>query len=305
MRYELRKINYDAQNDTADFIARSEARYHEQIDKTAALVVARMKERPILFICGPSSSSKTTTALLLSCALEEHGAHAEVLSMDDYYRTRTEYITPKDDMGVDDLESPECMDLPLLRTHLQQLSQGKEIQVPHFDFARQERALDTRPMQLHADEIVVIEGIHALSDEITGGLDEKATALYLSVSSDVLCEDGTLIDAPALRFLRRAVRDRNFRAAPVETTLRQWRSVLRGEQLYILPYRHHATIEIDSYLPYETSVLISMMRDELQTHSDALRQVDLGVLCDTAVQFDPIDYEKHLPKNSLLHEFIG
>ncbi|MCB6364772.1 nucleoside kinase [Intestinibacillus massiliensis] len=305
MTYKLEQINDQAARDPKGFIEGSERRYHTQVEQTAASIVACMKQRPIVLLNGPSSSGKTTTARLLGEALMGHGVHAEVISMDDYYRTRSEYQIPKDEEGVDDFESPLCMDLPLLNDHLQRLAAGEEICVPHFDFEKQSRTDEVECLSLDPDEVAVIEGIHSFSDTITGGLEDKATCLYLSVASSVSLSDGTVLAPEMLRFMRRAIRDRNFRGAPVEATLRQWRSVRRGERLYIAPYRHHATQYIDSYLPYESCILMQMLQAEIAGREEEMRAVGLHEVFRAIGCFAEIDYQPYLPENSVLHEFIG
>ena len=100
-----------------------------------------------------------------------------MISMDDYYRTSGTYDIPFDEEnGVNDLESPECMDLDLLRDHLTRLVAGEEIMVPRFDFETRTSHRNNRPVQLHKDEIVMIEGIHAFNPVIMGDLEKHATA---------------------------------------------------------------------------------------------------------------------------------
>lgn len=305
MTYLLEHINEQAARDPAGFIARAEKHYHRQVEETAASIAACMYQRPVVLLNGPSSSGKTTTARLLCQALNTHGVGAVAISMDDYYRTRSEYSIPVDDEGVYDFESPLCMDLPLLSDHLQRLADGGEIDVPHFDFEKQSRTEEVTSLRLHPDEVAVIEGIHSFSDAVTGGLGDKATCLYLSVSSSVIMSDGTTLEPEMLRFMRRAIRDRNFRGASVEATLRQWRSVRRGERLYIAPYQYHTTQSIDSYLPYEGCILMHMLEREIQGREEELRAVGLHEVYQAIGCFSAIDYQPYLPENSLLHEFIG
>lgn len=303
--YQLDFINTQAKTDPAGFIERCEQAYLGQIETVAEALAGGQAERPIALLCGPSSSGKTTTADRLRRALGRRGIHVETISMDDYYLSRGEYEVPWDEEnGVYDLESPLCMDLPLLHEHLAKLARGQEIEIPTFDFSIRQRTDETKSLALDPGEIVVIEGIHAFNSQLMGGLERYATGIYISVASSVQAGDWTL--APEqLRFCRRAVRDANFRDAPFEATIEQWQSVRRGERLYIDPYRPFATHTIDSYLPYETCILMDVLRGQIPKQADALRKIGLEEVCRAAQDFAPIDYKPYMPEWSVLHEFIG
>ena len=262
--------------------------------------------KPIVLINGPSSSGKTTTNDCLARALETHGIHAEMISMDDYYRTVGTYEIPPDpENGVPDLESPECMDLPLLSQHLAQLASGAEIALPRFDFTTRTSIPEARTLRLDPDEVVLIEGIHSFNPVIMGDLAHTATGLYLSVASAVVPEEGARLEPYMLRFLRRAMRDSLFRNSPVEETLHQWNSVRRGERLYIAPYRGQADLTIDTFLPYELCILMQHLTPQLKQYRDRLADADLAPIDAALGQVAPIDYADFLPEDSVLHEFIG
>ena len=303
--YQLNWINTQAKQDPANFIRRSEEKYLDQIDRVADSLAAAQAEKPIALLCGPSSSGKTTTADRLRRALLRRGIHVETISMDDYYLSRGEYEMPWDEENqVYDFESPLCMDLPLLHDHLAKLARGQEIQIPTFDFAQKRRTDQITSLSLEPGELVVIEGIHAFNSILMGGLERHATGIYISVASSVEAE-GWSLPAEQLRFCRRAVRDANFRGAPVEATITQWKSVRRGERLYIDPYRAFATHTIDSYLPYETCVLMDVLRGQLLDKKEALQHAGLETVCYAAPVFQRIDYQPYIPEASVLHEFIG
>mgnify|MGYP000647644415 FL=1 len=229
-----------------------------------------------------------------------------MISMDDYYRTSGTYDIPFDEEnGVNDLESPECMDLDLLRDHLTRLVAGEEIMVPRFDFETRTSHHNERAVQLHKDEIVMIEGIHAFNPVIMGDLEKHATSVYLSVASVLLTDRNVRIEPHMLRFLRRAMRDSLFRSSPVEYTLKQWNSVRRGERLYISPYRGQADLTVDTYLPYETNILMQYLSEKLQGEEKMLEQADLAPLSAILDKVSPIDYKPYMPEDSVLHEFIG
>lgn len=304
--YTLKYINHRAKTDAEAFIMDCEARYREQIETAAREVATNSSNKPIVLLNGPSSSGKTTTADRLRRMLEQHGIHAVTLSMDDYYRTNGSYEAPFDtENNVPDWESPECMNLPLLSQHLAQLATGEEIAVPSFDFSTRTFRPNQRVMRLHPGEVALIEGIHAFNPVIMGDLAHTATGIYLSVASSIVPEEGNRMEDYMIRFLRRAQRDRLFRSSPVSETLTQWKSVRRGERLYISPHSGQANIMIDTFLPYELCVLMEQLAPELRQYQDWLTQVDLEPVNAFREWVEPIDYAPFIPPDSVLHEFIG
>lgn len=304
--YTLKYINHRAECDAEAFVNDCEEHYHRQLHLVADQIAANCKRKPVVLLNGPSSSGKTTTNDRLGRILELAGIHTHMISMDDYYRTSGTYDIPFDEEnGVNDLESPECMDLDLLRDHLTRLVAGEEIMVPRFDFETRTSHRNERAVQLHKDEIVMIEGIHAFNPVIMGDLEKHATSVYLSVASVLLTDHNIRVEPHMLRFLRRAMRDSLFRSSPVEYTLKQWNSVRRGERLYISPYRGQADLTVDTYLPYETNILMQYLSEKLQGEKRMLEQADLAPLSAILDQVSPIDYKPYMPEDSVLHEFIG
>jgi len=304
--YTLKYINHRAECDAEAFVNDCEEQYHRQLHLVADQIAANCKRKPVVLLNGPSSSGKTTTNDRLGRILELAGIHTHMISMDDYYRTSGTYDIPFDEEnGVNDLESPECMDLDLLRDHLTRLVAGEEIMVPRFDFETRTSHRNDRPVQLHKDEIVMIEGIHAFNPVIMGDLEKHATSVYLSVASVLLTDHNIRVEPHMLRFLRRAMRDSLFRSSPVEYTLKQWNSVRRGERLYISPYRGQADLTVDTYLPYETNILMQYLSEKLQVEEKMLEQADLAPLSAILDKVSPIDYKPYMPEDSVLHEFIG
>ena len=304
--YTLKYINHRAEHDAEAFVHDCEEGYHRQLHLVADQIAANCKRKPIVLINGPSSSGKTTTNDRIGRILELAGIHAHMISMDDYYRTSGTYDIPFDEEnGVNDLESPECMDLDLLRDHLTRLVAGEEILVPRFDFETRTSHRNDRAVQLHKDEIVMIEGIHAFNPVIMGELEKHATSVYLSVASVILTDRNVRVEPYMLRFLRRAVRDSLFRCTSIEHTLKQWNSVRRGERLYISPYRGQADLMVDTYLPYETNILMQHIGRALHGEEEALERADLAPLGSILDAVAPIDYKPYMPEDSVLHEFIG
>lgn len=302
---ELDQINKQAKQDSKEFVACCESEYAHKIREAAGTIAKRSKKSPIVLISGPSASGKTTTAKRIQIQLKEIGISTHIISMDDYFLTRAKGNTPLDESGREDLESPLCLDMELLSRHLTLLSEGRGIFVPKFDFKTQSRTEEVRPLMLQKDEIVVIEGIHALNDAVTGGIGEKATKIYISVRTRIGNHDSVLVRPEWIRLMRRIVRDKNFRGATAEKTIMLWKNIRRGENLYIMPYKHTADIQFDTFLDYEACVLAPITSKELKTVPLKLMGMSEseGILeaIDLFEQI-PLDY---IPPDSLLREFVG
>ena len=132
--------------------------------------------------------------------------------------------------------------------------------------------------------------------------DESSARLYISVRTRVA--DGGLVLHPAkIRLLRRMVRDRLYRSRSVEETLRLYDSVQRGEGLYIMPHKHRATHEIDTFFPYEIGAYRPLLlQDLLGLGPEALAPIQdlLQILTNAA----PLR-EAFVPRSSMIREFIG
>jgi len=306
MEYSLKYIHHRLKDNIEEFIGECEQNYQQQVNFVAEQIAADSRQKPIVLLNGPSSSGKTTTCDRLYRALSRHGIHAKMVSMDDYYRSNGTYDIPEDpENHVPDLECPECMNLPLLSCHLAALVAGEEISMPRFDFSVRLSIPNAQTLRLNADEVILIEGIHAFNPVIMGDLAHSATGVYLSIASTVQPEVGTRMEAYMLRFLRRAMRDSLFRSTEVKDTLRQWLSVRRGERLYIGPYRGQADYTIDTFLPYELNVLAEHLRPQLENLKNQLQESDLEPIVEILPQVMTIPYADYIPENSVLHEFIG
>lgn len=300
---KLSEINERSRHDAAGFVQECEEQYAKTIEQVARQVLDAGK--PILLLNGPSSSGKTTTARRIEHQLECMGVQTHAISMDDYYYSRHAYVIPTDEEGNLDLESPLCMDLPMLSEHLKQLAAGESIEVPHFDFMTRCRTEERTEVRLGKDEVAVIEGIHSLNDVITGGLKDSSIGVYMAVGSQLEVASSGLLAPHKLRFIRRAVRDCYFRNSPVSETIEMWKSIRRGERLYVHPYIKNAAARINTYLPYEDCYLAGILAPWIQNCESLLEQAGLSDVPSILSQIEQIKDKTLIPKNSLMCEFIG
>ena len=195
--------------------------------------------------------------------------------------------------------------MELMNRHFDMLSKGERIYVPKYEFARRMRSLTpSKSIQLKKDEVVIVEGIHALNDMITNAHPE-AFKLYISARSDVLFGDRVVFKRTWFRLVRRMVRDYNFRGSSAAETMSMWANVRRGEKLYISPYKNKADYQFDTALPYELPVFNETATQLFQSVPEGIERFDeLRQVLPALQLFGVIDHSL-IPKEAMIREFIG
>ncbi len=277
--------------------------YAEQIENAAQGIFERREKRPVVLLSGPSGSGKTTSAHRIAVLLADMGCKAHTISMDNYFLPMHENEAARDENGNIDFESPLRLDIPLFKNHLEMLFKGEEIEVPLFDFAKQERQSGL-PLKRTGGDIVILEGIHALNPLVTGNSEDFTTCVYVSVRTRI--SDGEKILHPSkIRLMRRLMRDKLYRGRSISETFEFFKSVERGENLYIMPYKNRANFDIDTFIEYEPLVYRDILLPELEKASaDCADYGDYSDIEYFLKLLSPVD-SSIVPENSLIREFIG
>ena len=302
-RYTYQMINSLALS-PVEFVKECTAEYHKKVEKTAKKIFED-KSKKIVMLAGPSSSGKTTTAKLLSRKLGRLGSKAYTVSLDDFYHPHSVGY-PLDENGEPDYECVEALDIELLHSSLGGLIRNGKADLPVFDFMTGERINKAKSIELSENDVIIVEGLHALNPVITDTLnDENLYKIYVSVSSRVYDDNGeVLLSKRELRFIRRMVRDFSFRSTSVEETFDIWERVMRGEDKYLFPFENRADTRLDSFHPCETCVLSGKAIPLLDHIKDGEFAEKANLLKDKLRLFKEINYSV-LPADSLLREFTG
>ncbi len=286
-----------------DFIRSNELMFSLDIAKVVDDII-RNKDVKFILIAGPSSSGKTTTTKRIASYLEALGYDTIKVSLDDYFVNRED--TPKDEDGEYDFERIDAIDVDLFNKDLNRLLAGEEINLPIYNFLTGKREYIKEKIKLKENSIFLIEGLHALNDELTKNVDKKCKyRIYLSPFIPLNIDEHNYVSTIDLRLLRRIVRDNRTRGYDVFNTIDNWQRVRRGEEKYIFPYIHQANVIINTALAYEVGVLKVYVEPLLLSVGvDSVYYEEARRLIDFLKQFFPIPGE-YVTDDSILREFIG
>lgn len=297
----VQKINEHIESgDAMNFVLSCENRHNQMLDELANKIISNPKIG-LIAIAGPSSSGKTTFSNRLKTKLMEKGLNPVVISMDDYYIDRDLF----DFDSVTDFEDINLLDLPLFNEHMRDLIEGKEVEIPKFDFTTKKRVKGHK-MKLDKNSPIVIEGIHALNKKTTELIpSDKKFKIYIGPQIQVNLDDHNPISITHLRLIRRIVRDHQFRNSRAENTLRMWESVRNGEFKWIYENQEGVDYVFNSELDYEFCVTKKHILPLLKEIKNDSPYYNLASTLKKYVKyFKDID-DDCVPRNSLLREFIG
>lgn len=291
------------QGRSTDLINVSEALQEKKISQIAEMISTRRGVRMVL-ISGPSSSGKTTFCKRLSIQLLTCGVKPVPVSLDDYFVNREE--TPKDDSGEYDYESLYALDIELLNRQLNALFAGEEVELPRYNFQTGRSERSGRRLRLAADEVLVVEGIHALNPELTAQIpEEQKFRVYASALTTILLDAHNYIPTTDNRLLRRIIRDYKYRGVSAQETIHRWPSVRAGENKWIFPYQENADVMFNTALLFELAVIKSQAEPLLElVPENADEYAEAYRLLKFLKYISPIP-NRQLPPTSLLREFLG
>ena len=287
-----------------ELIRLAEAHYEGQLSRIADQIYENRDTVRVILLAGPSSSGKTTTAKKLQTYLGSKGLKTYPIGIDDYYVNRVD--TPKDADGEYDFECINAIDLKLFNKHLTKLLNGEKIELPHFNFVTGEREYHGKMASLRKGEIIIVEGLHALNDELTSSIERKNKyKIYISPLTQLNIDNHNRIHTSDTRRLRRMVRDSRTRGYTAEETLKRWNKVRAGEEKYIFPFQDSTDTIVNSAMIYEIGVLktyaeplLFSVPEDSEVYPEARRLINF------LRNFLPIPADQ-IPNGSVIREFIG
>lgn len=290
-----------------DLINLCEARQERKYADAADQIFWRRKRNRIVMMSGPSSSGKTSSSLRIAQQCRVLGLNPKVIELDNYFVDREH--TPVDEKGEKDYEALGAMDIELLNHDLNELLAGNVIEVPKFDFKAGHKVYDGRTMFLGPNDMLFMEGIHALNPALTPDVDQGTMfKIYISALSALPGgekEHGSTTDK---RLLRRIVRDNRTRGISPEENILRWPSVRRGETRNIFPYEENADVVFNSSTLYDLPLLKYYAEPLLYGITEASpayeKAQSLLSFLQKVTALKPSEIAA-IPPTSIMREFIG
>jgi uridine kinase len=202
----------------------------------------------IIGVVGGSGSGKTTVARAI---LASAGVPAAFIDQDAYYKDLA-HLTLDERRQVN-FDHPDALDNDLLVEHLKELTAGRAIEKPTYDFAAHTRAAET--VRIESAPIVLVDGILLFNEpRIRELLDIK---VFVDVADDI-------------RFIRRMLRDVAERGRTVEDVVRQYLATVRPMHIeFVEPSKRWADVIIPEggHNRIAVEMVIARVRDEMAERS--------------------------------------
>ncbi|MCI8633207.1 MAG: nucleoside kinase [Lachnospiraceae bacterium] len=292
-----------ASGEIENLVQISEALHAKQIAEMASRIAGKQTVKLVL-VAGPSSSGKTTFAQKLGIQLRAEGMRPHLISMDNYFINRDE--VPFGEDGLQDFEALEAVDTALFNVHMQQLLEGRSVELPVYNFKTGKREFRGDILKLGDADVLIVEGIHCLNEEVSKEIPKaQKFKIYISAITMLNIDDHNRIPTTDGRLLRRMVRDYQHRATSAADTIRRWPSVRNGEERNIFPFQEAADEIFNSAHIYELAVLktyaeplLFKIQKEEPEYKEARRLIKF------------LDYflsvsSEVVPEMSIIREFIG
>lgn len=283
-------------------ISTQEKIYDEKINNICNTAIEKNKH--IILLTGPSSSGKTTTAKKITKQLENLNKKVYRISLDNFYKPGDDFPLWED--GNQNYETIEALDIDYFNEKINELMVEKKSSFPIYEFGKRIRSQRTFEVMYDKQTFLIFEGIHALNPLLSKNIDDKNTLkIYVSLHSDFVDNgDNIILPAKTLRLMRRTLRDSIYRKTDFDETFNLWKYVIKGEDLYIKPFKTSADIHINSTHSYEPFLychkIYNLLKDQKNhsTHKELILE-----LLNISPNFEKLD-DSLIPKTSLIQEFL-
>lgn len=183
------------------------------------------RSRPVtIAVAGGTGSGKTTVT---NAILERVGSNNIAYIPQDAYYKDIEHI-PMANRDTVNFDHPDAIDTALIAQHVRQLQAGQSVDVPIYDFTKDQRTAESTRVNPHP--IILVEGILIFVEpELRSLFDVK---IFVDTDADI-------------RFIRRLNRDIAERGRTPESVITQYLATVRPMHLeFVEPSKRYADVII-------------------------------------------------------------
>lgn len=244
-----------SEGELAELVRAGDAAFEADLEALAGEILTDGSIR-LLGLTGPTCSGKTTAAAMLTRALEAEGRAVHVISIDDFYFGKEILLRTSREKGrtEPDYDSPDTIDVELMRAAVHSLLSGRETRMPCFNFRTGQRE-SGELLRPRAGDLFLFEGIQILYPQVDALLRQEGYYSFCVCPQSAIAAGGEVFLPNEIRLMRRLVRDVIYRAAAPSFTFFLWNSVRENEEKNIFPYIGTCNRTVDSTMPYEIGLL--------------------------------------------------
>ena len=203
------------------------------INRFSKRLINKPTKRLLIGVTGESASGKSTICHEIKNVIEQLSMPVTVLSTDNYFNDISVLINKYGsfdnlrDNGYD-VDAPSSFQLDILRSDLEDLSDGLDIKAPMY-LPNGTGVSMPKAIDIHAQKIIVVEGIATMYDTVKDVFDIK---IYVETENTIRKQ----------RFMNRAVEERN---QSEDNALKHWNYIAEAGEKYVKPFRKEADLVIN------------------------------------------------------------
>ncbi len=203
------------------------------INKFTKRIINNPTKRLLIGVTGESASGKSTICHEIKNVIEQLAMPVTVLSTDNYFNDISVLINKYGsfdnlrDNGYD-VDAPTSFQLDILRSDLEDLSDGLDIKAPMY-LPNGTGVSMPKAIDVPSRKIIVVEGIATMYEAVKDVFDIK---IYVETENELRKS----------RFMNRAVEERN---QSKENAIKHWDYISSAGEKYVKPFRKEADLVIN------------------------------------------------------------
>ena len=203
------------------------------INRFSKRLINKPTKRLLIGVTGESASGKSTICHEIKNVIEQLSMPVTVLSTDNYFNYISVLINKHgsfDNLRHNeyDVDAPSSFQLDILRSDLEDLSDGLDIKAPMY-LPNGTGVSMPKAIDIHSQKIIVVEGIATMYDAVKDVFDIK---IYVETENSIRKE----------RFMNRAVEERN---QSEDNAQKHWNYITEAGEKYVKPFRKEADLVIN------------------------------------------------------------